>query len=1013
VQLIVAEKPSVARDLARVLGVRAAGDRCFEGDGRVITWCIGHLVELDEPAAYDPRWKAWRLDTLPMVPDEFRLRPSPHAVVQLRAVTKLLRERRFTSVVNACDAGREGELIFRYVYQFAGGGPPVQRLWISSLTDEAIRKGFAALRPAAQLDALADAARSRSEADWLVGMNATRAITARGRAAGHTALYSIGRVQTPTLAMLVHREQAIRRFVPRPYWEIRGELRTGDGQRFTAGWRHGSVARVATAALAEAIAARDAAHGAADDAHGPRVERLRARTVREPAPLLFDLTSLQRTANRRFGFTAARTLEIAQALYERHKLLTYPRTDARHLSSDVARELPALFAMLAALPDYAAFAAELVAHPPRPGRRVIDDAKIHDHHAIIPTGQTGKPMRPEHLDQQLDRDERRVFDLVVRRFLAAFYPDAEFAVTEVWIRVGAVAAGAPAPSFPDPPPPRQGPEPDGDGAAPMLDSLPPLPDRYFARGRVRLVAGWQAVVGIDGHDDPQRGRDRDAEPTPALPALVEGQPLSGTFSPVGKQTTPPHRYTEATLLGAMESAGKAIDDEALRAAMKDTGLGTPATRAAIIETLLKRDYIARTKQQLVPTDLGIALIEALPVASLASPELTGAWEARLARIARGQDSRAAFMADIARYVTDAIEAVRGSTPPAAPPAAPVAACPRCGAVVVARPGDFACTGSCGFVLRNRIAGRAIAPALAGVLLERRRTQLLRGFRSKAGKPFAAILVLDDDGELRFEFEGAGHARAAPGPAPQSPERPASRTSPRRRSPPGVDDRAATRTATTDAPQSPERPSSRTSQPGRSRPGVDDRAATRTATTDAPRRPASRPAGTTAGARPAGGRTRARAEGTARRHPTSAAPRPRPANAAPRPRPADDRRAPDRASPARAPAAAVPHGTVPSTPAVGRTHPPIAIGELTCPRCQRGTLLTGARGWGCSRWRDGCRFVIWFETAGRRLSAAQLRDLVTRGKTRKARFVSDRGVELDGRLVLDPVADAGSARLEPA
>jgi len=235
VQLIVAEKPSVARDLARVLGVRPAGQHCFEGDGRVITWCVGHLVELDEPAAYDGRWKAWRLDTLPMVPAEFRLRPSRHAVAQLRAVVRLLGERRFTSVVNACDAGREGELIFRYVYQFAGGGPPIRRLWISSLTDEAIRKGLGALRPAAQLDALGDAARSRSEADWLVGMNATRAITVRGRAAGHTALYSIGRVQTPTLAMLVSREQAIRAFVPRAYWEIRDELRTAEDQRFTAG----------------------------------------------------------------------------------------------------------------------------------------------------------------------------------------------------------------------------------------------------------------------------------------------------------------------------------------------------------------------------------------------------------------------------------------------------------------------------------------------------------------------------------------------------------------------------------------------------------------------------------------------------------------------------------------------------------------------------------------------------------------------------------------------------------
>ncbi len=872
----------MARDLARVLGVRPAGKHWFEGEGHVITWCVGHLVELEEPAAYDARWRAWRLDTLPMVPAEFRLRPSRHAADQLRAVTGLLSDRRFRSVVNACDAGREGELIFRYVHQFArgrlaGGGPPVFRLWISSLTDDAIRRGFAALRPAAQLDALADAARSRSEADWLVGMNATRAITARGRDAGHTALYSIGRVQTPTLAMLVGREHAIRAFVPRDYWEIRGELTTAEGQRFTAGWRHGTVARLGSAALAGAIVARDTAHGAAADPHGPRVERIRARTVREPPPLLFDLTSLQRTANRRFGFSAARTLELAQALYERHKILTYPRTDARHLSSDVARELPALFSALAAVPDYAAFAGPLVAQPPRPGRRIVDDTKVHDHHAIIPTG---KVIR---LDA-LDRDERRLFDLVARRFLAAFYPDAEIAITEAWIRVGPAVAGDAAPGFaPDPRSPRA---PDGaagdaagDGEQPVLETLPPEPDRYLARGRVRLVAGWQAVAGIEASDEPRRG-DRDAEPSSALPPLISGQALDGTFAPIAKQTTPPPRYTEATLLGAMESAGKAIDDEALRIAMKDCGLGTPATRAAIIETLLRRDYIARARQQLVPTELGIALIGTLPVASLASPELTGSWEARLARIARGEDSRAAFMADITRYVAETVEAIRGSSPPAAP------------------------------------AGPAAQP-------------------SRPAGP-------------RNEY-AAGGARSA---------------SPRTRSRGAPNRAAAPRARSTGAPKRSAAPRTR------SRGTPDRSAAPRTRSTAAPNRPID----------------------------TSSSGAPN--------RPIDTRStgASDRPIDVRSTGAS-------NRPIDERTR--AAAEQLACPRCQRGALIAGSRGWGCSRWRDGCRFVVWFETAGRRLSAAQLRDLVTRGKTRKARFRSERGVELDGRLVLDPDADGGSARLEPA
>jgi DNA topoisomerase-3 len=432
VLLVVAEKPSVARDFARVLGVRATGRHAFEGDRMVITWCVGHLVELEEPAAYDPRWRSWRLETLPMVPEAFRLRPAHHGADQLRAVERLLVERRFRTIVNACDAGREGELIFRYVYQYAGARAPVQRLWVSSLTDEAIRRGFAALEPSARFDALADAARSRSEADWLVGMNATRAITSRRRGAGGDTLYSIGRVQTPTLAMLVSRELAIRDFVPRDYWEVRGDFTTADGERFSAGWRSqrrdGVVSRLGASAIAEGIVARDEAHGSAHDPHGPRVERLRARQVREPPPLLFDLTSLQRTANRRFGFSAARTLELAQALYERHKVLTYPRTDSRHLTSDMVGELPGLFAALARLPTYGPFAAPLVAQPPRPGRRVVDDTKVGDHHAIIPTSGADRA-------SALDRDEQRIFDLVARRFLGAFYPDAEFAVTEAWIRV--------------------------------------------------------------------------------------------------------------------------------------------------------------------------------------------------------------------------------------------------------------------------------------------------------------------------------------------------------------------------------------------------------------------------------------------------------------------------------------------------------------------------------------------------------------------------------------------------
>ncbi|MFL5305563.1 MAG: DNA topoisomerase [Polyangia bacterium] len=782
-QLVIAEKPSVARDLARVLGMRGAGKHAIDGPGRVITWCIGHLVELEEPAAYDGAWKAWRLDTLPMLPGAFKLRPVPGTRDQLHAVRELLRDRRFDEVVNACDAGREGELIFRYVYELAGCQLPIKRLWISSLTDESIRAGFARLRPGVELDALADAARCRSEADWLVGMNATRAVTVSSRNAAprtpvaraprrgrhphsDSPLYSIGRVQTPTLAILVRRELEIRQFRPRDYWEVRGTFvpagTPGDSaEKVTATW--GIVlpdamairSRLAERTLAEGIVARGEA--TARGPHAPVVEQLRQKRVREPPPLLFDLTSLQRTANRRYGLSATATLAAAQALYERYKVLTYPRTDSRHLTSDMAKELPKLFGALAALPDYAAFANPLLETPPPHGRRVFDDSKVSDHHAIIPTG---KPVR---LDD-LPRDERRIFDLVARRFLGAFHPDAEFALTAVVIRVGAATTESPAPADPR--------EVEARTDDALLTALPPPPDRYRAHGRVRLVAGWQDVAGV--------GADTgDTEGGPTLPPLAEGQRLDGKLEVVTKQTRPPPRHTEATLLGAMESAGRDISDAALRAAMRDSGLGTPATRAATIETLIRRTFVGRDGKNLVPTDLGIGLIDALPEKSLASPELTGTWEARLSRVARGEETRAAFMADISRYVSDVVTAIRGGT-------------------------------------------------------------------------------------------GGGQRSGA--------------------------------------------------------------------------------------------------------------------------------------APARV--------TSPVTPAPSRT--PVAA-ALTCPRCKEGALVAGKRGWGCARWREGCSFVIWFEVAGRRITDAELADLVSKGKTRKRKWRSPEGTEVGGRLVLDLSAtrDAGAARLDAA
>jgi DNA topoisomerase-3 len=722
-QLVIAEKPSVARDLARVLGVRATGRHSFTSDERVITWCVGHLVELEEPAAYDPRWKSWRLGDLPMIPGAFRLAPVAGTREQLTAVSRLLRARTFGEVVNACDAGREGELIFRYVYELAGCRLPVQRLWISSLTDESIRHGFSALRPGSELDPLFDAARCRSEADWLVGLNATRAVTlthrrgeqklgptggglrddrraqagrGRGRKGAGAQVFSIGRVQTPTLAILVKRERAIRDFRPVSYWEIRGKF-TAPGEQnfegtFEATWgvlsaeEKGPASRLGGQPLADQLIARlGSATSPAGSPTEPVVERVRQKKTREPAPQLFDLTGLQRTANRRYGMSATRTLEVAQALYERHKLLTYPRTDARHLTGDLHGELPRLFGALASIPTYAPFARPLLDAPPSRSKRVFDDGKVQDHHAIIPTGKTAALAA-------LDRDEGRIFDLVVRRFLGVFHPDAEFALTDVVIRVGpAEATKRVAPTERDEPSPIH--------ADTILTRLPPPPDRFFVRGRVRLVAGWQEVAGLGGEPparsatrraspgrgpaeaggapdgSPGGGAGIDADATGELPSLREGDRLRGTFEALAKATKPPPHHTEATLLGAMESAGREIDDEALRAAMKDTGLGTPATRASTIETLVKRDFVVREGKQLRATATGVALIETLPVPSLASPELTGTWEARLARIARGQEARPAFMRDIAAYVTEMVDAVRGQIPGQSVPAHPTKTAP--------------------------------------------------------------------------------------------------------------------------------------------------------------------------------------------------------------------------------------------------------------------------------------------------------------------------------------------------
>ncbi|MCL4793816.1 MAG: DNA topoisomerase 3 [Bryobacteraceae bacterium] len=612
---VLAEKPSVARDIAKVLGASRKGDGFLHGNGYVVTWAIGHLAALAEPHQINPAWRQWRRDTLPMLPSEWPLVVYEKTKDQFETVKKILTSPRIASVVCATDAGREGELIFRYIYEAAGSAKPVSRLWISSLTPEAIRKGFDQLRPGKDYDPLANAARGRSRADWLVGMNLSRAYSL---AYGED--LSVGRVQTPTLAMVVERELAIRAFVSEDYLEVAATFHP-QGQpaevQYQGIWFDRQKESLAQAMrlppdgeLANQIAARARTGEAA-------IESLERQTQRAAPPPLYDLTELQRHANRLFGFSAQKTLETAQALYERHKLISYPRTDSRHLSRDVAATLPRIVRAIA--PHYESWLAPGTGERPL-GKRFVDDAKVTDHHAIIPTPTQADPAT-------LPPDERRIYDLVCRRLLMAWHDEHIWNVTTVITAI----------------------------------RNPGIIDRYHTSGTATEQPGWKV---LDIAPEKKSKSKKDEESAQALPAgLAKDQPQDVLAAEaLRKKTRPPKRFTEATLLTAMETAGRTLDEKELSDAMKESGLGTPATRASIIEVLLKRAYIVRNGKMLEATDKGIRLIEVVhPEAK--SPVMTGQWEARLARIQRGTDQLAPFLEGIEDYVREVVGKV-GSVKPA-------------------------------------------------------------------------------------------------------------------------------------------------------------------------------------------------------------------------------------------------------------------------------------------------------------------------------------------------------------
>jgi len=703
--LIIAEKPSVAGDIARVLGGFTKHAEYFENDDYVVSSAVGHLLEIAAPEEFEVKRGKWSFANLPVIPPHFDLNPIAKSEQRLKVLAKLLKRKDVTSLINACDAGREGELIFRYIAQATKTNKPVSRLWLQSMTPAAIREGFEHLRSDEEMQPLADAARSRSEADWLIGINGTRAMTAFNSKGGGFYLTTVGRVQTPTLMIVVDREQKIRKFVPRDYWEVRATFgaKAGDyeGRWFDPAFKRDENdaekrdSRVWDGKAAEKIA--EACRGKT----GTVTEE--SKPSSQLSPMLFDLTSLQREANGKFGFSAKTTLSIAQELYERHKALTYPRTDSRHLPEDYMATVKTTLDALGGEPGFGPFAKEIIKGKwIKPNKRIFDNSKISDHFAIIPTPQPPKT---------LNEVQQKIYDLVVRRFMAVFFPPAEYLVTT---RITEVAS-----------------------------------HKFKTEGKILVKPGW---LGIYGKDEQQESAN--------LPAVAMGEhPPVNAVDPVGLATRPPARYSEATLLSAMEGAGKLIDDDELREAMAQKGLGTPATRAAIIERLIAEKYMVREGRELIPTAKAfqlLTLLNGLGVSELTQPELTGEWEYKLLQMERGKLKRASFMKEIATITERIVKRAKEYNNETIPGdyATLQTPCPHCGGTIKENYRRFACE-ACEFSITKVPGGRQFEIEEVELLLRERTIGPLQGFRSKMGRPFAAILRIVPDKEnnnLKLEFD---------------------------------------------------------------------------------------------------------------------------------------------------------------------------------------------------------------------------------------------------------------------
>jgi len=727
-ELIITEKPSVAADIAKALGKFKKTKEYYESKEYMISWAVGHLFELAVPESMKAQDK-WALDKLPIMPPQFDIRPMEKTESRVKVLNKLIGSKEVTGLINACDAGREGELIFRYIAQFAETNKPVKRLWLQSMTPDSIRDGFEKLRADADMQPLAAAARCRNEADWLVGINATRAFTLRLSGGKGSTVTSLGRVQTPTLAIMVERERRIKEFKSRGVFEIFGHFRAAAGE-YAGRWFDENFSkeesegdRTARLMARIKLSVPDAQERLGADAgslwdehrtaprlwHREIAGAIEARCAgkqgvveveeKKPStsmcPGLYDLTTLQREGNNKFGFSARRTLQIAQSLYERHKLITYPRTDSRCLPEDYVATVKKTLRTLGPL------AAKVLENDwVRPNKRIFNNAKVSDHFAIIPTGNAM---------ESLDNDEAAIYELITKRFVAIFYPPAEFEVTTRITRV----EGEP----------------------------------FKTEGKILRVLGWMEVYGRDVNDKPEEN----------LPAVQAGEKVATERIEVKEDATkPPARYTEATILSAMENAGKLIDDEELAEAMKEKGLGTPATRAAIIETLIAAHYLVRHGKELQPTAKALQTIGLLKTAvpELVSPEMTGEWEFRLREIEHKKLTREQFMDGVREFTATIVKEAKEFTfDDHVEDSKPFGACPKCGQLMQERFKSYECTSeTCDFSLWKTIASHLLGREEFEALVRDRKVGPIAGFRSKAGKRFAAILKLNDEFKVEFDFE---------------------------------------------------------------------------------------------------------------------------------------------------------------------------------------------------------------------------------------------------------------------